>query len=277
MELNELQIGDPGPGMKRQRHAVARRHRRIRRLSKHLTRAACGQQRRMRRHFMLCVCLIEVSDSQNNTPLDDELDDERMIDRRHGRERADPLPEDASDLTTGSVSGVENSTHGVGGFAAQGELAVRTTIELRPPFKELADVGDALFHQHRNGRFIAQPVTGAHGVGGVKGRAVVVADRRSNSALRIARIAFGGLRFCEDRDTARACETDCSSQAGNPAADNEEVRAVGGQSDSNVILAFAVDAGRQRPSPETGNAQRRQGFRLEVLTFPVRHDGSGSH
>jgi hypothetical protein len=38
-----------------------------------------------------------------------------------------------------------------------------------------------------------------------------------------------------------------------------------------------VDAGRQRPSPETGNAQRRQGFRLEVLTFPVRHDGSGSH
>src|SRR5262245_45073600 len=189
---------------------------------------------------MLCVCLIEVSDSPDNTPLDDELDDERMIDRRDRRERADTLPEDASDLTTGGVAGMEHPAHGVGGLPAQGWQAVRTAIELRPPFKELADVGDTFFHQHCNGRFIAQPVTGAHGVGSVKRRTVIVADRRRNAALRITRIAFGGLGFGEDRDAARACKTDCSSQAGNPTANDEEVRAVGGQSDSNVILASAT-------------------------------------
>jgi len=214
--------------------------------------------------------LIEVSDSQNDTPLDNQLADERMIDSRDGRKRADPLSENAPDLTTGGVAGMENSTHGVGSLAAEGGLTVRSAIELRTPFKKLADVGDAFVHQHRNGGFIAQPVTGAHGVGSVKGRTVVLADRCSNSALRIACIAFGGLRFCEDRDTPGACETDCCSQAGNPAADNEEVRAVGGQSDSNVILASAASRTLGLRPPASGLKLQASGFTLQTSEEWIR-------
>ncbi len=46
MKLDELEIGDAGAGVIRERDAVAGRHRRVGRLAEHLTGAAGRQQRR---------------------------------------------------------------------------------------------------------------------------------------------------------------------------------------------------------------------------------------
>ena len=77
--------------------------------------------------------------------------------------------------------------------------------------------------QHAHRRLVAQAVAGADRVGGVQRRAVVVAHRRGDAALRVAGVAFGGFRLGEDEHAARRREPDRGAQAGDAAADDHEV------------------------------------------------------
>jgi len=64
----------------------------------------------------------------------------------------------------------------------------------------------------------------------VEGRAVVVAKRGGYATLRIAGVALAGLSFCEDDHMAGGRQPDGRPQPRNAAANDQEVRAVGGQS-----------------------------------------------
>ena len=65
MKLDELEIGDAGAGVVRQRDAVAGRHRRIGRLAEDLAGAAGGQQHGWRRRQTPRARLIEKPDAGN--------------------------------------------------------------------------------------------------------------------------------------------------------------------------------------------------------------------
>ncbi len=54
---------------------------------------------------------------------------------------------------------------------------------------------------------------------------VVVADGRRDAALRVAGVALPGICFGEDDDVTSVGEGDGGAQAGNAAADHQEVAA----------------------------------------------------
>ena len=96
------------------------------------------------------------------------------------------------------------------------------------------------FDQHRDRRLVAEAVAGAHGVGGVQRRRVVVAHRRRDAALRVAGVALGRFGLGEDQDAAGRRQTDRRAQPGDTAADDEKIWRV----HAGVILPSASDGSR---------------------------------
>ena len=101
-------------------------------------------------------------------------------------------------------------------FAAERGPAVGGEVEPRAPRDQLAHVARPVLHEDADRRFVAQPVAGAHRVLGVQRRAVVVADRRGDAALRVAGVAFGRLGLGEDEHAADRRQADGGAQAGDP-------------------------------------------------------------
>jgi hypothetical protein len=72
----------------------------------------------------------------------------------------------------------------------------------------------------------------------VECRAVVVAHRCGDAALRVAGVALGGFGFGEHQDAADAGEADRGAQSGDTAADDHEVERAG-RSHRGAILSNA--------------------------------------
>ena len=165
---------------------------------------------------------IEVADAEGAAILAEQLRHERMMDDGDRRQRGHALVEHPANLAAGGVAGVQHAPDRVRGLAPERGTSVRVAIEPRAPLEQLADVDHAFFDQHADGRFIAEAVAGADGVGGVEGRAVIVAHRRRDAALRVSGVALAGLGFGENQRAAGAREADGGAQSGDPAADDEE-------------------------------------------------------
>src|SRR5689334_297724 len=104
----------------------------------------------------------------------------------------DPLPEAAANLASGRVLRVQHAAQSVRALAAERQLTRPVAIETRAPLDQLMDVAHAVFHQHVDGLFYAQSITGIDRVGGVLRRRVAGADRGGDAALRVAGVAFSG-------------------------------------------------------------------------------------
>jgi hypothetical protein len=229
VELHELQVGDACAGMKSERNTVASRHGRVGRFAKDLPGAARRKQSRVRPDLVRLSALVEIPRSERDAALDDQLGHERMIDGRQRWQSANALMQDAPDLPAGGISCMEHSPDRVSSLSPQRGTPVRTAIELGSPLEKLVNVGDPVLDQHGDCRLVAQSITGAYRICGMKCRSVIFADRCCDPALGIACITFARFGFGKDRRPARARESNCGSQSGNTAADNEEVRYVGGQ------------------------------------------------
>ena len=175
MELDELDVPQPGSSAKRGRDTISGRDRRIRRYSVNLANAARGKNDRssvhradasasaLAEHVQSysgdCRPLIRTDLSWNQVENQSMLDD---LDRAIGGNRGDQR---AFDLSSGGVaSGVCDSVPLVAAFTRQFQLAGEVAIKLSPSVDELGNLVGPLGDQHAYCLFDAEPSTGHQGV-----------------------------------------------------------------------------------------------------------------
>src|SRR5207247_10506917 len=223
MELHDLEVRQPRARVPRECDAVAGCHTRIGGFAEQLSGAARREERGLRADLVRRAGSIEKPRAADAATVDEKAGDERVIDRFDRRPRRDALPENAANLAAGRIARVEHAADGVSGFPAEREPSVSLAIEPCAPLDQLLDVSRSVLDENPNGRFVAQSVAGADRVGGVELPAVVGTHRRSDAALRVAGVAFGGIRLGEDEHAARRRERERSPQPRDATADNQEV------------------------------------------------------
>jgi len=112
----------------------------------------------------------------------------------------------------------------VGGLAGQCHRALVVVIDPRAPLDQFVYVPRSLVDEHAHGLRRAQAVAGRHGVLEVQVGRVVRTDSGRDAALRVACVAFLRMRLRQQEDTADGGEVHSRPEAGNPAADDQEVR-----------------------------------------------------
>ena len=135
------------------------------------------------------------------------------------------MPERAGDLAAGRVARVQHATHGVRAFAAERGRAVGVAIEVGAPVEELAHVVRPLVDEHLDRRHVAQAGAGLERVVAVQVDAVVGPQRRGNAALRVSGVALGAVGLGDQQDRAVRHQVNGRTQAGDAAADHDEIRA----------------------------------------------------
>src|SRR5918994_3711579 len=120
---------------------------------------------------------------------------------------------------------MEHAAHGMRAFGGERWLTIGIAIEARAPFGELACVVRTFFAQHTNRAFVAQSVAGSHRVSSVQIGRIVLADRSSDTALRVFGVAFARVGFRDDDDVAGRRELDRGAEPRDSAADDDEVAA----------------------------------------------------
>ncbi len=134
-------------------------------------------------------------------------------------------PQEAADFTAGRVVRMQDAPDAVRGFACECRSAIRVAIERRPPRQQLADVLRSLVHEHVNRVDVAEPIAGRQRIARVQLRRIISTERGRDAALRVARIALGGVSLGEHDDVAGLRERERGTQAGDAAADDEKVAA----------------------------------------------------
>ena len=201
MELHELEIGDARAGAPRQRDAVAGRDRRIGRLAEDLSGAAGRQQHRAAPSIVAGVARVAIRRARRSgRPRTISAIARVWLSTVHARVGRDARPQQPADLASGRVARVQHAAHAVRALAAERRAApVAIAIERGAPLEQLADVADAVLHEHAHGVFVAQAVAGGHRVGEMLLRRILGADRGGDAALRVAGVALGGIGLGEDR------------------------------------------------------------------------------
>jgi 3-dehydroquinate synthase len=223
MKLDELEIRDARAGVIGERDAVAGGDRRIRGFAKHAAGAAGGEQRRPRVDLATDILGIEIRHADHTSVVDEHFGDERVIDDRDVRERADAVPQRASDFAAGCIACVQHAANGVRGLTPERGPAARIEIESRAPVDELAHVARTFLDEDAHRRFVAQAVAGARRVGCVQRRRVVVSNRGGNAALRVSGVALGRIGLGENEHASGGSEANRGAQPRNSAADDDEV------------------------------------------------------
>ena len=224
MELHEFQVGHLRARVPRQRHAVAGGDRGVGGVAKHLAGAAGGEQDGRRFDLLGAARTLEAGAGASAVANDERCGARVALDR-HLRLIGDSLPQAPPDLTPGRIMGVQHAAYLVRRLFRQRERARPVAIETRAPVDELAHVAHAVVNEHAHRGFEAQAIARGNGVGGMQIGMVVVADGGRNAALRVTGIALVGIRLGEDDDVAGGGEVRGGAQAGDAAADHEEIRA----------------------------------------------------
>lgn len=225
MELDELEIADARAGAPRQREAVAAGDVRIGGFLKDLTGAACGQQHRTRVDVDRAPVIEPDVDAAAVAALDVQARGQGVIQDTKLRMSGHAVPERAGDLTPCGIPCVQDAPHGVGAFPPKGGPPLGVAIELGAPVDELAHVVRSLADEHLDGRDVAEARASLERVVAVQLDAVVWTQRRRNPALRVSRVAFGAVGLGDEHDRAVRHQIDGRPQAGDTAADHDEVRA----------------------------------------------------
>ena len=130
---------------------------------------------------------------------------------------------------------MQHAPHAVRRLAPERGPSTCVPLEARAPVEQLAHVRGPLLDEHAYGLLVAQPVARANRVGRVQLRAVVVADRRGDAALRVAGVALVRIGLGQHGDAPGRRERDGRPQSRDAAADDQEVRVTHSQiCDHNV-------------------------------------------
>ena len=236
MELDELEISDPGAAAIRHRDAVSGRHRRVGRVPIDVSGAAGRQQDRLRPGHTDRPVLGQIPDPGAAPVLDHQVDDLGVRvrpDPGHGRH---PLVEHAADLAAGRIARVQHPPHAVRPLDRQRRLTIGAAVESRPPVHQLPDEPWPIFDERPHRPLVAEAIAGRQGVRSVELGRVSRAHRGGNAALRVSGVAFAGLCFGEDEHVPDWTELGDRPQACDATSDDEIVCAeVHGVSDPVIL------------------------------------------
>ncbi len=226
VELHELEVADGGAGAVGHGDAVAGGDRRVGGASVHLPGAAGGEHRHhgdVEREPAVGEVQRERADA---AAVDrEQVDDELVLVELHAAAHAGRLGERARDLAAGGVAaGVHDPRQRVGALAPEHDLAV-DLVEPRADLHELAHAVRALVHEDAHGLLVAEARAGGDGVLEVQLGRILLADGRGDAALREerGRLLEGGLGEQADAPAARGA--DGGREAGDAAAEHEDVEA----------------------------------------------------
>src|SRR6516162_3367388 len=118
--------------------------------------------------------------------------------------------------------GVQYTVPAVGAFSGKCDVG-SGAIELGAPLNQFFNPSRAFFHQDTRRIRIAQSIAGFEGVVEVQADFVVVAQSRSDTALRVLRIGLSDLPLSKAQDAPRRGELHRGAQTGNASAHNDEV------------------------------------------------------
>jgi hypothetical protein len=118
---------------------------------------------------------------------------------------------------------VQHPSRAVGALHRQRGLAVGSAVELHTPGHQLTHEARTIFDEDLNGLWIAQPVAGRNGVGGMQVWCVAGSNSRGDATLRMAGVAFAGSAFGKDEDVAMTGDFGSRAERGDAAADDEKV------------------------------------------------------
>ena len=222
VELNELEVSDPGAAVPRQGDTITGGDRRVGGLPEDLPGATGGNQHGGSFHrvgaafiFVRGTHALAVPNQQAGHP--------RVALHADARLHGHLVPQRAANFTAGRVGRVHHAAEAMRALAAERELAGWFAIEARATGHQLARVAHAVFDQHANRRLQAQPITGRHGVGRMQVWRVARAQRRGDAALRVAGVALGGIGLGENEDVTGQRQIGGRAQSRDAAANDQEI------------------------------------------------------
>ncbi len=229
VELDELQVGDLGPGAQREGHAVAGRDRRVGGGGEDLAHAAGGEDHRGGVDGADAVVLPLVHDVQGHPGrtarrVRQEVQDEGVLDGVHAPV-AYRLDQGAGDLGAGRVPArVGDPAAVVAALAGQRDLAPGGRVEVGAGLDQPADRVRPLGDQGPHRALVAQPGTGHEGVVEVLLGGVALAERGGDAALGPAggAVVEQGLGD-DDRTEPGGGAAQGGGQAGDAGADHDHV------------------------------------------------------
>src|SRR5206468_12188763 len=142
------------------------------------------------------------------------------------RRGAHRLAEGPDHLAPGRVGGVQDAPLGVPALAPEVVLVVvgvAAQVEVRAQGDEIAHPVRALAYHHLDRVAVAEPVAGGERVGDVRLEAVLRAPHRGDAALRVAAVALGEPVLGDQRDVPGARALERAGEAGDAAAEHQEV------------------------------------------------------
>ena len=223
MELHELHVADLGARAKCHRDSIAGRDFGIRGVAVNVAQTAGRQQHGAGADLVQLSRLIENTHAGDAAVFDQQVGGELEFAKRDGLDRRGFQIQRAADLTAGGIAvSVQHAVAAVRSFAGEGNLR-SGAIELRAPLDELFDSRRPFFDQHASRFFVDQTVAGLQRVFQVQRDFVVIAERRSNSALRVLRVGLGDFTLGDTENAACGGELDRSAQPGNSRANNDEI------------------------------------------------------
>ncbi len=224
MELDELEVADGGAGAVGHRNAVSRRDERIGGAPEHLPGAARGEDRD-HRHVEREAAVVEVERERPDTAPahGEQVDDELVLVELDPAAHAGGLGEGARHLAAGRVAaGVDDARHRVRALAAEDDLAV-DLVEARADLHELSHAVRAFVDEDAHRLLVAEAGAGVDGVLEVELGRVRRAQGRGDAALGEERRGVVEGRLGKQPDAPAAGRADRCRQAGDPAAEDEDV------------------------------------------------------
>ncbi len=249
VELDELQVGDLGPGPQRERHPVAGGHRRVGGRREDLAHAAGRQDHGGRVDRADAVVLALAHDVQGDTGRTalrvlQQVQYQGVLDGLDAG-RLDGLDERPGDLGAGGVAArVRDPSAVVAALAGQLYLTgLGGGVEDRAGGHEAAHGVRSLGDEEPYGALVAQPGTRDQRVVQVLLGGVAVAERRGDPALCPAggAVVEPGLGD-HDRTAARGGAAQCGGQAGDAGADDHDV-GVDGPAGGGGVQPYAGTGG----------------------------------
>lgn len=252
VELDELQVADLRARPQRERHPVARRHRRVGGGGEDLAHAAGREDHSGGVDGPDAVVLALPHDVQGDTGgaalgVREEVQDERVLDGAHAP-RPHGLDQGAGDLGAGGVTaGVRDAAAVVAALAGQFQLALGGRVEPGAGLDEAAYGVGALGDEEADRVLVAHSGARDQGVVEVLLGGVALAEGRGDAALGPAcgAVVETGLGD-DDRPQARGLAAQGGGQPGDAGADDDHVRG-DGPPGSGRVQSYACGAHEAAP------------------------------
>ena len=221
VELDKLHVGKIRARAIRHGHAVSAGNGRIRGFFVNLPEPAGGQQHRAGANLLEGLsCLVEIEDPSNSAGVGKQVHRIRMRADFDAAKFLRLRDQRAQDARSGRIAlRVQHPRARVRAFAREGQLPA-VLVEVHSPLDELVDGLGAFFDQNAHGFLAAEAVAGAQRVVKMQVDFVVFGERYGDAALCVLGARLENLALGQHQDATVSRQLNCSSNAGNSAAED---------------------------------------------------------